>query len=137
MSEGDKTTPNSSKKETRTVRALYDFEAAEDNELTFSTGEIIYVMDDSDENWWTGYNGRGEGLFPSNFVTADLNVDVELNLSQKRPNEGNNDEHGLQLKTEIIQINEMKIDRLLLLLHEANPEDPSQVNICSLSEPIR
>lgn len=116
------------KKEGRKVRALYDFEAAEDNELTFSTGDIIYVLDDSDDNWWSGYSERGEGLFPSNFVTADLNVDVGLSHPQHQINEEPNGDDGSKHQTEFVQIDEMKIDRLLYLLHEANPEDPSQVN---------
>lgn len=131
---------NNSQPEPRKVRALYDFEAAEENELTFFSGEILHVLDDSDPNWWKGYNQRGEGLFPSNFVTADLSVDPErLDINQqnktKKSVQFEDDAKALQLKTEAaaaavaeqrIEIDEEKIDRLLHLLHEANPEDPSQ-----------
>ncbi|KAH8374227.1 hypothetical protein KR200_004677 [Drosophila serrata] len=129
--------------EPRKVRALYDFEAAEENELTFFSGEIIHVMDDSDPNWWKGFNQRGEGLFPSNFVTADLSVDPErLDINQQHKSAAAaagqrelDSAAALQLKTEAavaaaaaqpVEIDESKIDRLLHLLHEANPEDPSQ-----------
>lgn len=120
------------KKEARKVRALYDFEAAEDNELTFFTGEIIYVLDDSDPNWWTGYNDRGEGLFPSNFVTADLNAEVESDRYESKTKKSvqfSDNERKEEPRQETIEIDESKIDRLLHLLHEANPEDPSQVNL--------
>lgn len=127
MSITEKSAKVAPKKEGRKVRALYDFEAAEDNELTFSVGDIIYVLDDSDENWWTGHNEHSEGLFPSNFVTADLNVEVGTTHPQQHMNEEINRNDGSNQQTEFIQIDEMKIDRLLYLLHEANPEDPSQV----------
>ncbi|XP_053693097.1 signal transducing adapter molecule 2 [Sabethes cyaneus] len=120
--------------ELRKVRALYDFEAAEDNELTFQAGEIIMVLDDSDPNWWKGQNQRGEGLFPSNFVTSDLNAEPENaaagSSSKSKKNvqfsdEQKTEEESTPAKEQVVEINEEKIDRLLHLLHEADPEDPS------------
>lgn len=125
---GSGATPKS--QEARKVRALYDFEAAEENELTFLTGEIIHVLDDSDPNWWKGYNDRGEGLFPSNFVTADLNAEPEATRHDTKSSKGvkfEEEQLREEPKPETIEIDEGKIDRLLYLLHEANPEDPSQV----------
>ncbi|KAB0804255.1 hypothetical protein PPYR_01225 [Photinus pyralis] len=116
-------------KEPRKVRALYDFEAAEDNELTFTAGEIIVVSDDSDTNWWKGSNHRGEGLFPANFVTADLSAEPEQLLSDKLKKVQFKESAAEVLEDkepEDVEINEEKIDRLLHLLHEADPTNPSQ-----------
>lgn len=112
----------------RKVRALYDFEAAEDNELTFLAGEIIHVIDDSDQNWWKGYNQRGEGLFPANFVTADLSVEPEhLKVEQKKVQfQENVTVKTVEAEPEEMEINEDKIDRLIHLLHEADPSDAQQ-----------
>lgn len=116
--------------EPRKVRALYDFEAAEENELTFFTGEIIMVLEDSDANWWKGQNHRGEGLFPANFVTADLSVDPEFEPTKIKKSvqfdEQSQDASISNESQKINEINEGNIDRLLLLLHDADPEDPSQ-----------
>lgn len=127
-------TTSSNQPEPRKVRALYDFEAAEDNELTFVAGDIIHVIDDSDPNWWKGYNSRGEGLFPSNFVTADLSVEPErLDVNSKSKKSDDEAKQGEKTESKfeedkdyVPEINEEKIDRLLHLLHEANPEDSSQ-----------
>ena len=116
--------------EPRKVRAIYDFEAAEDNELTFKAGEIIMVIEESDPNWWRGSNHRGEGYFPANFVSADLSAEPEDSLQKETRksnkaanNANNNDEPKIERP---VEINEEAIDRLLFLLHEADPEDPSQ-----------
>ena len=115
--------------EPRKVRALYDFEAAEDNELTFKAGEIIMVTEESDPNWWRGTNHRGEGFFPANFVTADLSAEPE-DLTVKEAKSSKKavqfNEESQNLVQQPVEINEDSIDRLLFLLHEADPSDPSQ-----------
>ncbi|CAG7821941.1 unnamed protein product [Allacma fusca] len=51
------------------ARALYDYQAADDSEITFDPGEIITNIEKIDEGWWEGLGPHGiYGLFPANYV---------------------------------------------------------------------
>ncbi|KAK3861266.1 hypothetical protein Pcinc_032737 [Petrolisthes cinctipes] len=51
------------------ARALYDYQAADDTEITFDPSEIITNIDQIDEGWWQGVGPDGMyGLFPANYV---------------------------------------------------------------------
>lgn len=67
----------------RQAKALYDFEADEENEVTFKSGHMIILLDTSHDAWWRGRNTISglEGLFPANFV--------EELASAPRPNSQN------------------------------------------------
>ncbi|CAD5116415.1 DgyrCDS5305 [Dimorphilus gyrociliatus] len=132
--------------EDRKVRAVYDFEAAEDNELTFKAGELVILLDDSDAHWWKGSNHRGEGLFPANFVSKDISELVSESGSgnTKKSVSFNGEVEVKQFETEgqtadsktieqPTQIDEGTIDRALSLLHDADA-GPDGVDTDELTE---
>jgi len=55
----------------KTATAQYDYEAAEDNELSFPDGAKIMNVEFPDEDWWFGEYGGKSGLFPANYVQLD------------------------------------------------------------------
>jgi len=130
-------TDDSSKKSTKKIkkmRALYDFEAVEDNEITFRTGDVLYVVDQSDENWWKGYleeNPKDEGLFPSNFVTKykednkkgvsfDSNADSVKSVDKLDQEQQKKQQVQAQIAQQNV-IDEQKIDECIELLQNADP----------------
>ncbi|XP_031734599.1 GRB2-related adapter protein-like [Anarrhichthys ocellatus] len=50
------------------VRALYSFDAEEKDELAFNAGDVIKVVERSDQAWWRGQLRGNTGLFPSNYT---------------------------------------------------------------------
>ncbi|MFH4977578.1 hypothetical protein AB6A40_004287 [Gnathostoma spinigerum] len=106
------------KRPERDVRALYDFEAAEDNELTFFAGDIIRVTDDSDVNWWRGRSHRGEGLFPASFVTSDLNVVVPKEENLKT---GSQIHTKQKAQVTVTRIDESELLECIRLLEDCDP----------------
>jgi predicted ferric reductase len=64
-----------------TVRAIYDYEPQDTDELEFSKGDEITVMERYDNGWWVGTNlttGK-TGLFPSNYTEF---VDIVTKMKQ-------------------------------------------------------
>ena len=49
-------------------KALYDFEAESDGELSFKFGDVIKLKKRLDENWLEGELGGRVGMFPTNYV---------------------------------------------------------------------
>lgn len=50
------------------VRALYNHDAEEEDELDFKAGDVVEIIEKAEGGWWRGSCRGKEGLFPSNYV---------------------------------------------------------------------
>ncbi|XP_078107772.1 drebrin-like b isoform X4 [Sander vitreus] len=51
------------------ARALYDYQAADDTEISFDPDDMITGIEMIDEGWWRGFSPDGHfGMFPANYV---------------------------------------------------------------------
>ncbi|OWK02490.1 DBNL, partial [Cervus elaphus hippelaphus] len=51
------------------ARALYDYQAADETEISFDPENLITGIEVIDEGWWRGYGPDGHfGMFPANYV---------------------------------------------------------------------
>lgn len=85
--------------------AVFDYETRREDELTLRRGTLVEVLStdahiSGDEGWWTGRVGNKVGIFPSNFVTIDINTSVakrlHSNIPSNRPFEVDFDELQLE-----------------------------------------
>uniref|UniRef100_A0AAR2L021 Osteoclast-stimulating factor 1 n=1 Tax=Pygocentrus nattereri TaxID=42514 RepID=A0AAR2L021_PYGNA len=51
----------------KVFRALFTFDPRTPDELYFEEGDILYISDTSDSNWWKGTCRGRTGLIPSNY----------------------------------------------------------------------
>lgn len=57
------------------VKAKYDYNSGHEDDLSFSAGQVIIIIEEVDEEWYNGeyvdgHGKRHQGMFPRNFVVA-------------------------------------------------------------------
>lgn len=57
------------------VIAMYDYAAANQDELSFSKGQLINIWDKTNPDWWKGEVQGVTGLLPTNYVKMTTDSD--------------------------------------------------------------
>ncbi|XP_032869122.1 neutrophil cytosol factor 4 [Amblyraja radiata] len=65
------------------AEALYNFTGANDLELTFKAGDIIYLLKKVNEQWFEGIHSHSTGIFPKSFVRIIKDLSQEVATIQE------------------------------------------------------
>lgn len=109
------------------VRALFDFQATDPDELTFRKGDIIAVLESVYKDWWKGLLRGQTGIFPLNYVEK---------LADPTPDEL---QREAQMEAEVFA--EIKnVEKLLTLLStstsELNVRDNEEITVSQVPRRI-
>jgi len=64
------------------VKAMYDYTAEENSELSFAPGDIIVVTQIDDSGWWRGELKGKSGQFPRNYVEVHEGSEEDFKTAQ-------------------------------------------------------
>ncbi|GCB72893.1 hypothetical protein scyTo_0006523 [Scyliorhinus torazame] len=71
------------------VKALYNYQGQQQDELTFPRGAIIHNVKKQDKGWWKGdYEDKIQKFFPSNYVeviSAEIQEDLSNQITEDNP----------------------------------------------------
>ncbi len=71
----------------KVFKALYNYQAQHRDELTFEEGDLLYVTDMKNKDWYTAKCGKKTGLIPSNYIEQNMDpIDNPLHEASKRGN---------------------------------------------------
>jgi len=88
------------------VCAEWDYEAIENNELTFKTGDYIKIVSKENDDWWEGILNGFQGFFPANRVREVTPQETEIvNESINSRRNTLQSAHNLEIATPTIDTN--------------------------------
>ncbi|KAG0338683.1 hypothetical protein BG004_007121 [Podila humilis] len=80
------------------AKALYPFESTDPTSLSFNTNALIQVLTQLESGWWYGFCNDQRGWFPSNYVQAiseeELEHELELVAQKNSPDDEADDDGG-------------------------------------------
>ena len=65
------------------ARTRYSYVAKDDDELTLEHGNIVEVLGEVADGWWSGKLNGKTGLFPSNYVEEISEEEARVALKEK------------------------------------------------------
>ena len=71
--------PVASRRNNSLFVALFDYQARTEDDLTFSKGEALEILNNQDGDWWLAraLSSGKEGYVPSNYVAEETTVEAE------------------------------------------------------------
>jgi phosphatidylinositol phospholipase C, gamma-1 len=98
--------PSSVARDKVTVKALYDYKAQHDDELSFCKHAIITNVDKKNNQlWWTGdYGGKLQQYFPANYVIELNNLENFDGNENSDPLLGNSQKGSIDISGAVVEL---------------------------------